>query len=131
MPLFHHQLRVYYEDTDAGGVVYYANYLKFAERARTELLRSKKVEQTALITSHDLAFVVRHATLDIKRPAKLDDRLTITTDIRDIRGASISMHQAILRDEELLAELDVQLATVSSRFTPKRVPEWLVKQLRD
>lgn len=130
MPSFTHSVRVYYEDTDAGGVVYYANYLKFAERARTEALRSRNIEQTQLLAEQDMAFVVRQVTLDIKRPARLDDLLTITTQIRDIKGASITMRQTISRNEEMLAELEVQLATVNRSFAPKRVPEWLVKTLQ-
>ena len=67
--------RIYYEDTDAGGVVYYANYLKFAERARTELLRSYAINQEVLATKHDVLFVVRSAAIELLRPAKLDDLL--------------------------------------------------------
>jgi acyl-CoA thioester hydrolase len=127
---YQHQIRVYYEDTDAGGVVYYANYLKFAERARTELLRAHHIEQTALINEHDLAFVVRHAEINIIRPARLDDLLTITTLIRDIKGACITMHQTITRNNETLAEIAVQLATIGKNFVPKRVPDWVSNTLK-
>lgn len=127
---FQHQIRVYYEDTDAGGVVYYANYLKFAERARTELLRCKHIEQTTLANEHDVLFVVRHANLTINKPARLDDLLTITTEIRDIRGARITMYQTITIGDSNIAEIEVQLATIGKEFTPKRVPDWLVQALQ-
>lgn len=124
-------IRIYYEDTDAGGVVYYANYLKFAERARTEWLRGLGFDQSQLLLERDTAFVVRHATLDIKQPARLDDLLTITTEISDIGGASISMQQSIARGDVLLANVSVKLAIVSAAFKPKRIPDWLLEKINN
>ena len=110
--------RVYYEDTDAGGVVYYANYLKFAERARTELLREAGIAQS----DQDILFVVRNATLDLKQPARLDDMLTIHTTLLTLKGASFMLLQQIMRDETILATLEVTIACITPSFTPARIP---------
>lgn len=123
-------MRVYYEDTDAGGVVYYANYLRFAERARTEWLRSVGIEQGQLLTHENIAFAVRACHVDFLRPARLDDLLTITTVVADIGNASISMQQAIRKDEELLATLNVRIAVVDTAFRPKRLPPSLRGKLQ-
>ena len=118
----HVNFRVYYEDTDAGGVVYYANYLKFAERARTEYLRDSGVSQSALAEKQNLFFVVRYAELDLERPARLDDELTISTIIEQKRGASVVMLQHISKGETLLARVKVLIACVTGEFKPARIP---------
>ena len=124
MPKAHHvSFRVYYEDTDAGGVVYYANYLKFAERARTELLRHIGINQSNLVQTHQLYFVVRHATLDLKKAAKLVDELTIATTISSLSGPRIIMEQSILLEENEIAAIAVQIACVNTDFRPVRLPE--------
>ena len=105
-------IRIYYEDTDAGGVVYYANYLKFAERARTEFLRDMGVDQSELTQKTGLFFVVRHAELDIKKPVKLDDLLEIETHITKTSKASFYMLQEIKRDDEILVNIHVKIACV-------------------
>jgi acyl-CoA thioester hydrolase len=115
-------LRVYYEDTDAGGVVYYANYLKFAERARTEALRDIGVEQQALLSTHGLAFVVSHCEARFKAPARLDDLLTIRTRLNDSGTASLTMRQTITKDGELLVDLTVRIGVVNAAFRPTRLP---------
>lgn len=116
-------VRVYYEDTDAGGVVYYANYMKFAERARTEMLRSLGIGQMELMRDHDAAFMVRRCEIEFFKPAMLDDLLTIQTRITDIAGATLEMQQAILRDGETLVELNVRLATINPKTgKPARIP---------
>lgn len=117
--------RIYYEDTDAGGVVYYANYLKFAERARTELLRDKGVSQTTLAAEKNVLFVVRHAELDIEKPAKLDDEIVVTTTIEQLRGASVVMLQHISKEDRLLARVKVRIACINSAFKPTRIPQGL------
>ncbi len=114
--------RVYYEDTDAGGVVYYANYLKYAERARTEMLRDKGIIQTELAETEGLYFVVRHAELDIQKPARLDDLLTVSTIIEDKKGASVTMLQHIFKEEMLLARIKVKIACITKSFKPARLP---------
>ena len=105
-------VRVYYEDTDVAGIVYYANYLKFAERARTEALRMAGIDQSDLMREEGIGFVVRRCTADFLKPAKLDDLLTIETRLHDIGRVSIQMQQVIRRGEETLVELDVKLAVV-------------------
>lgn len=116
------EIRVYWEDTDAGGVVYYANYLKFAERARTEALRNVGIVQAELLHDHGIAFVVRHAGIEFLKPARLDDLLTIETDLTDIGSASLTLRQTVRRGHERLAEVAVKLGTIDARFRPCRMP---------
>lgn len=123
-----HSIRVYYEDTDAGGVVYYANYLKFAERARTELLRERGIEQAALAEKEGIYFVVRNATLDLRRPARLDDKLNVETTIKKVGGASIEMQQNISCENALLAVIEVKIASIAKNFSPKKMPPSLRTQ---
>lgn len=121
--------RVYYEDTDAGGVVYYANYLKFAERARTEMLRDKGIDQSKLAENEGILFVVRHAEIDLMKPARLDDKLNIHTEITDISGVKINMTQKISANGNEVAVVKVVIASISKDFKPIRLPETLKKKL--
>ena len=91
-------VRVYYEDTDAGGVVYHANYLQFAERARTEMLRTLGMQQSQLAAETGILFVIRRCVADFLAPARLDDRLEVASRLIDLRGASIDLHQDVRRD---------------------------------
>ena len=120
-------IRVYYEDTDSGGVVYYANYLKFMERARTEMLRMKGFEQDELRDNRDLLFVVRHVELDLMQPARFNDELIVKTHITTMSGASISFQQAIVHQQtqdKPLATATVQVVCISaSSWRPARIPE--------
>lgn len=116
-------IRVYYEDTDAGGVVYYANYLRFAERARTEALRDLDVPHSELMSMHGLIFMVRRVKVDYQAPAHLDDALAVVTVPLAIRGASLDLRQTILRGDARLAEIDLQLACVhAASGRPGRIP---------
>lgn len=115
--------RVYYEDTDAGGVVYYANYLKFAERARTEWLRSRGFEQEAMRQEKGLAIVVRHCSADYLAPARLDDQLVIETRLHEMGKVLMTMQQVILRGAKPLVELTVRLACINSSGKPVRWPK--------
>ncbi|WP_424927652.1 tol-pal system-associated acyl-CoA thioesterase [Amaricoccus tamworthensis] len=117
-----YHLRVYYEDTDAGGIVYYANYLKFAERARTEALLDLGLSQTDLRERLGLGFVVRTVTVDYWAPAKFEDQLTVTTEVLNLWGARVAMAQDIMRDGEILARCAVSLAVVGTNGKPKRLP---------
>lgn len=115
--------RVYYEDTDSGGVVYYANYLKFAERARTEMLREKNIRQSTLAQDSGILFVVRRASVELLAPARLDDMIEITTHIKELGGASIKMLQEIFCDGKKLAEVDVLVVCVNDKFKAARIPD--------
>lgn len=117
-------IRVYWEDTDAGGIVFYANYLKYFERARTEWLRSRGVQQSTLQAEMDCLFVVAEANLRWLSPARLDDLLTVTLQVSTVSNASIQMEQQAWRGEVLLAEASVRIACVrSSDMRPRRIPE--------
>ena len=118
-----YQCRVYYEDTDAAGVVYYANYLKFAERARTEAVRVAGLSQHALLDEQGLGFVVTHVEVAFHRSARFDDLLTITTEIRDIGHASLTLAQTFLRADERLVSLQVRLALVNRAGKPVRLKD--------
>jgi len=117
--------RVYYEDTDAGGVVYYANYLRFAERARSELLREMGTDNTRLLIDHGVMFAVRDCTVIYHEPARLDDALLIHTRIARVGGASFSAMQRVERSGRLLADMTVRLACLDAQGRPARLPEML------
>lgn len=119
----HFPIRVYYEDTDAGGVVYHANYLGFAERARTEAMRTLGVPHSELTALHGLIFMVRRVKLDYLAPARLDDALTVTTAPLAVRGASVDLRQAIMLGETRLVDIEIQLACVQAATgRPSRIP---------
>jgi acyl-CoA thioester hydrolase len=129
--LFRWPLRVYYEDTDAGGVVYYGNYLKFFERCRTEWLRSIGVEQQRLAVDHGLMFVVARAEIDYRRPARLDDALHADMQVLRLARVSFEFAQNLTRGAELLAELRIKVACVDARtLAPKLLPEFVAAPLR-
>lgn len=116
-------LRVYIEDTDAGGIVYYVNYLKFMERARTEFMRNLGFGKD-FIFNHDLMFVVRDAAVKYLKPAQLDDQLEATARIATLGGASIIFEQAVRRDGEDLARGELTIACVDrSGVSPRRIPK--------
>jgi acyl-CoA thioester hydrolase len=121
-------VRVYYEYTDAGGIVFYANYLKFFERARTEWLRAAGVDQQALIERDGVGFVVKHASIDYHAPARLDDELTLTLTIEKLGRASVQFVQQAWKGDSLLVEAQVKigcvdLATVRPRSLPGDVAD--------
>lgn len=116
-------IRIYYEDTDAGGIVFYANYLKFFERARTEWLRATGVDQHALAQEEQAMFVVRHAGIDYHAPAKLDDVLNLTLSIEKIGGASVLFVQQAWRGDVLLASARVKVGCVHTQtLRPRSLP---------
>ena len=128
---FYFPARVYYEDTDAGGVVYYANYLKFAERARTEFVRMLGINQhDGLETEDKCGFMVRGLNIEYKAPAILDDLLAISCEVLSLSGARMEVKQEIFCKDRLLVSLTVQLAYVSLNCKrPIRIPEELVKRM--
>ena len=117
-----HRVRIYYEDTDSSGLVYHANYLRFAERARTEMLRELGFVHPALLASDGIAFVVRHLAADFRAPARLDDLLVVETRVKSRQGASLDLHQSIIRDGIDLVQLTLKLACVTADGRPTRVP---------
>jgi acyl-CoA thioester hydrolase len=125
---FEHPVRVYWEDTDAGGVVFFANYLKFFERARTEWLRSLGFSQERMRVDEEAAFVVSETRVRYLRPARLDDLLTITVRIAAMARVSITIEQQAWRGDELLAEGSIRIACVDiSRFAPRRIPDGITQ----
>jgi acyl-CoA thioester hydrolase len=130
-PLFTWQVRVYYEDTDAGGIVFYANYLKFFERARTEWLRAAGVDQHALADQDGAMFVVKRASIDYAAPARLDDLVDLTLEIDKLGAASVSFVQKAWRGETLLATAHVKVGCVDARtLRPCAVPPAAAAKMR-
>ena len=127
--IFSLPIRVYFQDTDAGGVVYHANYLNFMERARTEWLRTQGYSNAGLMKEFGSVFVVRSLKLDYLKPALLDDLLEVTAQIKDVGRSRISLAQTVRRGEEVLTEAEVHLVCVLlESFRPVSVPEVLREQ---
>ena len=128
--IFKWPVRVYYEDTDLGGVVYYANYLKFMERARTEWLRALGFEQTALARDHGVVFVVSSLSIEYLRPAAFNDELTVTVELETLGAAQIILRQTVARAAEALATASVRIGCVNTAtFRPARIPEPVVSRI--
>lgn len=126
---FQHHVRVYWEDTDAGGVVYHAQYLAFMERARSEWMRAIGFGQEALREAN-LQFVVRSMAVDFRRPARLDDWLSVSVRLAQCRGASLVIQQEVRRGDERLVGAEVRVAAVSAdRFRPVPIPEAVLARL--
>jgi acyl-CoA thioester hydrolase len=121
MHRFH--LRVYYEDTDLAGIVYYANYLKFIERGRTEALIGLGVDQAALRAEVGVVFAVRRVEADFLEPARFQDELTVTTALREMRGARVDLGQAVLRGEAVLMRAEVRIVALGPMGRPARLPD--------
>ena len=115
-------IRIYYEDTDAGGIVYHASYLRFAERGRTEMLRDAGYDHAALFKETGIGFAVVSMHIEYNAPARLDDLLTIRSKITRIGGASMEMQQDIYSEDRLLTEIKVTLVCIDSRLKPVKVP---------
>ena len=127
---FSFPVRVYWEDTDAGGVVYHAQYLAFLERARSEWMRAQGLGQEALRTQRDLVFVVRAMQLEFRAPARLDDQLRVSVRLLECRGASFVLAQAIHSGETLLVEARVRIAALAAAaFRPRKLPRDLTDRL--
>lgn len=124
------EVRVYYEDTDAGGIVYYANYLKFFERARTEWLRSLGVNQDILLREHDAMFVVKNVNADYHAPARLDDVIKLTLRIDKLGRASIQFVQEAWCGDRLLNTAHVKVGCVDSALRPRAVPDAVAARMR-
>ncbi|HLP98463.1 MAG TPA: tol-pal system-associated acyl-CoA thioesterase [Sideroxyarcus sp.] len=124
--------RVYFQDTDAGGVVYHASYVNFMERSRTEWLRTFGYSNGALMKELGVVFVVRSLKLDYLKPAVLDDMLAVTSQIKEIGRSRLNIHQTVMRGEERLVEGEVHLVCVDVQtFKPVSVPDVLRNQWKD
>lgn len=121
--------RVYYEDTDLAGVVYYANYMKFIERARTEWVRSMGVDQAKLKDEEGLVFAVRRVEADYFQPAKFDDELLVETTVESLTGARLTLRQDVLREGEKLFSGIVTLVAIGANGAPARLPAILRRPL--
>ena len=130
-PILTHKnnVRVYYEDTDAGGVVYHANYLKYAERSRTEMLRKYKIEQEVLKNNYSIRFIVKDLFIEYYKAAILDDYLTIKSLIIKISSAKIKMEQEIYRKNTLLAKINITLGSINLKGKPSRLPKFVLNIL--
>jgi acyl-CoA thioester hydrolase len=131
-PVFAWPIRVYWEDTDAGGVVYHAGYLRFFERARSEWLRASGIGQQSLREELGVVFVVHSMDIRFHRPARLDDALRATVSVEELRSASFSVNQALLRDPEnaALVEARVRIACLDAeRWRPRPIPEFLLQEI--
>ena len=127
---FNYNLKIYYEDTDSGGVVYYANYLKFFERARSEAIYSLKLSNKILLNQYGILIIVKSCNIKYIRPAKLEDKLNIKSKVKSITKTSFIMNQVIHREKQLITEADTHLVSVDQSGKPKKIPEILNKKLK-
>jgi acyl-CoA thioester hydrolase len=131
-PHYSHGYSVYWEDTDAGGVVYYANYLKFMERCRTEWLRALRVDQHKLRAERNLQFAVASVSVDFLKPALLHDEILVTAELQRLGGATIVFRQTIMRGEEQLIDATARIACLDSgTLKPRPIPRDLFVEWRD
>ena len=115
-------LRVYFEDTDVAGIVYYANYLRFMERARSDMLRAVGIDQRAALESGEGVYAVAEVAIKYRMPAKLDDALVVVSEVREVRAASCVIHQRVMRGRQVLADATVTAAFLTLDGRPKRQP---------
>ncbi|HEY8433380.1 MAG TPA: YbgC/FadM family acyl-CoA thioesterase [Sphingomicrobium sp.] len=126
----HFALTVYFEDTDTAGVVYYANYLKFMERARSDMIRAVGVDQTAMLHGDGSAYYVAHVDIRYRRPARLGDDLQVVSTVQQVRASSVNIHQRVMRGPELLADASVTAAFLDREGRPRRQPREWVEEFR-
>ena len=127
---FFHELKVYYEDTDSGGVVYYANYLKFLERARTEALFSIGYSNNKILQDFNSLIIVKSCNIEYKKPAYLEDELTIRSFVKSITKTSFFMNQIITRNNEVIVEAQIHLVFVNKDGKPKKIPEQIYSKFK-
>ena len=126
---FNHKVKVYYEDTDAGGVVYYANYLKFLERARTEAILSIGLSNLKIKNKFGTLIIVKSCSIEYKKPAYLEDELNIESNIITLRKTSLIMKQLIKRNKELISEAKIHLVFVNGNGKPEKIPNEILQNL--
>ena len=123
------KIKIYYEDTDCGGVVYYANYLNFLERARTEMISSLNLSNRKLLDEHKVLIIVKSCKIEYKKPLILEDLIVVKSKIKSMSKLSFVMEQLIEKDGILVSEAEVVLVTVNSSGKPVKIPDILAKQL--
>ena len=124
------KVKIYYEDTDSGGVVYYANYLKFFERARTEFLNSIDLSNKMLLTNHGVLIVVKSCNIEYKKSAYLEDELKIRSFVKSITKTSFFMNQIITKDEDTIIEAQVHLVFVDKNGKPRKIPDEIYSKFK-
>ena len=127
---FFHNLKVYYEDTDSGGVVYYANYLKFLERARTESLFSIGFSNKKVQENYNSLIIVKSCNIEYKKPAHLEDELKVRSFVKSITKTSFFMNQIITKDEEIIIEAQVHLVFVNKEGKPVKIPDEIYSKFK-
>ena len=126
---FIYNFKVYYEDTDAGGVVYYANYLKFLERARTDAITSLDFSNNKLVEKFGIFIIVKSCNLNFLRPAKLEDNLDIISKVIEVKNVSIKMKQSIFVNDSMIVEAEILLASVNNEGKPSKLPDEFKNEL--
>ena len=124
---FKYVTKIYYEDTDAGGVVYYANYLKFLERARSEAIYSLGLSNKEILEKEGVIIIVKSCSIEYKKPAKFEDEIEIFSNIIEVKNSSFKMHQVIKRKFDIISKADVVLVTINEKGKPVRIPILLKK----
>ena len=125
--IYEYKFKIYYEDTDSGGVVYYANYLKFIERARSEIIKSLGFSNNNLREKFNLFFIVKYCNINYRKPAKLEDELIVFTSVVSLSKTSLVMKQDVKKHDDLVAEAEVCLVAVDMKGKPTKIPEELKK----
>ena len=128
---FIHYVKVYYEDTDAEGVVYYANYLKFLERARTEAIFSLGLTNTKLLNEYETLIIVKSCNINYIKPAKFEDNLKIISKVKSITRTSFLMHQVFEKNNEIISEAEVRLVTINKQGKPTQIPKILEDKFKE
>ena len=126
---FKSSFKIYYEDTDSGGVVYYANYLKFLERARTDAITSLDFSNNKLINEYGIYIIVKSCNLNFHKPAKLEDEINIISKILEVKNVSIKMKQNIFVNNNMIVEAEILLASINKEGKPSKLPEKFKNQL--
>ena len=127
---FTHDVKVYYEDTDAGGVVYYANYLKYLERARTEALSNIGLSNTKIKNDFGILIIVKSCNIEYKKSAHLEDNLQIKSFINSISKTSLIMNQSIFKDKDPIIEAQIRLVFINEKSRPVKIPEKILKEFK-
>tara|TARA_B100000287_G_scaffold114423_1_gene106578 strand:- start:303 stop:701 length:399 start_codon:yes stop_codon:yes gene_type:complete len=128
---FSFTLKIYYEDTDAGGVVYYANYLKFLERARSEAIYSLGYTNSSILERFGVLLIVKSCNIEYKKPARFEDTLEIISEIKSFTKTSFLMKQSISRNNEIISDAEIHLVSVDKNGKPSKIPEDLKKKLEN